>query len=91
MHEWDLLPEVFCREQLKVFCDENAHLLTSGAQILCCLDSEHYRFGLFNYWLAQKPGQTVLNQLEQLSHHDPDPIMASPVMELIGKAGGKAK
>ncbi len=89
--EWDLLSEVFWREQFKVYCDANADLLKSGAQIFCCLGSEHYRFGLFNYWLAQKPGQTVLNQLEQLAHLDPDPIMASHVLELIGKASGKAK
>lgn len=81
--EWGLLPEEFWQQQYRVFLEVNLLTQSSDGSQHHCADSEHYRFGLFNYWLAKKPGQAVLAQLEQLAQLDPDQLMASDALRLI--------
>lgn len=49
--------------------------------------SEHFRYGAFLWWLSKDLSQNQKEQILQLTHLDPDQIMASDIRERLAKRG----
>jgi hypothetical protein len=74
-----LYPEALYRVQLAAFESEARQRGIASAEYQPA-GAEHYRYGAFTFWLQQKPDAGVADALMEAAIADPDPRMASAVM-----------